>query len=470
MAENKPDGFETDVDGQRDSAHYTRSEHLIIVVPGIRDRGGDWGLVRDELVTAGFAVAVITWNEYFGIPRFLVPAPWFRRRAMRELEERIWDSVHEYTRGRKPPKISFIAHSFGSYILCYLLRRQHLLEVNRIILCGSVLHRKFRFSKFSTRFCGPIINDVGTRDRWPFIASCVTFGYGTIGTYGYMNAPVIDRFHEGMDHGGFTDPTFCRNWWAPFLTGASTTVQTPSPNLPVKESALRKSGNSILQKIKWLVVLAMLILIIHFLPRLLPCKWQFALGLRDLPCTLNISIQRTVDMSKTGCRDGKRHYYIKNDDVLTFSDAPGYYALQAHLPASGNLKIVDGRGSEIIPNKTTRLLSESGWLRTTQRVHFSGKTLKLRYLYEGDTTPNDNEWGFAIVSTLPIVAITADATLPIGKSVSEMNHNKAADNSAFTGCVFDAGTTPRLVCNKPLNNEANLPQYLYWNWNVFEKC
>jgi hypothetical protein len=466
----KPGESETEADERRDPSRHAHTDRLIIVVPGIRDRGGDWGVVRDELVAAGFAAVVVTWTEYFGVPRFLVPAPWFRRLAMRELEERIWDAVREHTTDRKAPKLSFIAHSFGSYILCYLLRRQHLFEVNRIILCGSVLHRRFQFSKFSTRFCGPIINDVGVCDRWPFIASCITFGYGTIGTYGYMNAPVVDRFHKDMDHSGFTDAAFCRTWWIPILAQSKANAETPSPNLPVRESTLRKSGNRILQNVKWLAVLAILLLVLHFLPRLLPCSWQFALGLRDLPCTAGVSILRTSDMSKSGCQESKRHYYIKNDDTLTFSDAPGHYDLQAHLPTSATLRIVDGRGSEIVPAKTIRLLSEGGWLRTSERVHFSGKVLKVSYLYEGDTKSDDDDWGFAFVSTLPVLAILAEAKLPIGKSVAGLNPNKAADNSAFAGCRFDAGVTPRLVCNKPLNNEANVPQYLYWNWNVFENC
>ena len=227
--------------------------HLVIIVPGIRDRGLDWHIVRRELEAADFVVTITGWSEYFGIPRFLVPAPMFRRLAMNSLQQKIEDAVKTYTVGSLLPHVSYIAHSFGSYILCYLLRRRYHLRTHRLILCGSVLPRTFKFSGFEGRFDGPVINDIGTKDYWPFVASCVTFGYGTIGTFGYAGEPVVDRFHKDADHGRFTEEGFCTKYLDSLLSAKGRDGIVIGDKLP-KEGTLRKSFMRLLQNLKWVVL------------------------------------------------------------------------------------------------------------------------------------------------------------------------------------------------------------------------
>jgi hypothetical protein len=120
-----------------------------------------------------------------------------------------------------------------------------------LILCGSVLPRSFKFSGFEERFRGPVLNEVGCKDRWPFIASCVTFGYGTVGTYGYHGDPVVDRFHVSAGHGHFAEAGFASKYWVPFLK-EGTIVQADKP---VLESGIGASLFRVLQVIKWPVAL-----------------------------------------------------------------------------------------------------------------------------------------------------------------------------------------------------------------------
>lgn len=226
---------------------------LVVVVPGIRDRGIAWHAVEDELRQAGFMVQVVGWDEYFGALPFLVPAPWFRRIAIKKLEYKVLDAIQTHSKNGIPPRVSFIAHSFGSYILCHLLRRSYHIKSHRIILCGSVLSRNFKFSSFEERFCGPILNDVGCKDYWPLIASSVTFGYGSIGTFGYFGSPVTDRFHREANHGSFGKPGFCTKYWIPFLRekGPNGLVKG---DVPIDASSSKRSTVRTFQHVKWLIL------------------------------------------------------------------------------------------------------------------------------------------------------------------------------------------------------------------------
>ena len=228
---------------------------LVIVVPGIRDRGIAWHTVSKELTAAGFVVSVAGWAEFFGVIPFLVPAPWFRRGAIKSLEGKIRDAIQTHTRNGLAPRVSYIAHSFGSYILCHLLRRAYHLKTNRLILCGSVLSRRFKFSGFEERFNGPVLNDVGCKDRWPLLASSLTFGYGSIGTFGYFGAPVEDRFHSEAGHGHFSQSGFCTKYWVPYLrsTGSEGIVTSDDP---VEEAGVTRSLTRSIQHAKWVILAA----------------------------------------------------------------------------------------------------------------------------------------------------------------------------------------------------------------------
>jgi hypothetical protein len=230
--------------------------HLVIIVPGIRDRGGDWNVVCRELQMAGLSATIAGWAEFFSLPRFLVPAPWFRRIAMRSLLRRISRAIQAYTYEGQLPRVSFIGHSFGSYILSYVLRKEPSIQTYRLILCGSVLGRDFDFTNFMQRFEGPVINDVGKKDDWPFWASCVTFGYGTVGTYGYIGEPVVDRFHKCVGHSDFSEPGFCAQWWIPYLQATGRdgiALPPPGDNVPRREGAIVKTVRGLLQNLKWII-------------------------------------------------------------------------------------------------------------------------------------------------------------------------------------------------------------------------
>jgi hypothetical protein len=56
--------------------------------------------------------------------------------------------------------------------------------VDRVIFCGSIVPENFPFDE--DRFTGVIVNDIGIKDYLPILAESVTWGYGSVGHWGFM--------------------------------------------------------------------------------------------------------------------------------------------------------------------------------------------------------------------------------------------------------------------------------------------
>ena len=185
--------------------------HVVILIHGIRDYALWQEKVRRTLET-DFIVEPTNYGR-FDVIRFLIPVFYFRDRAI----ERVWKQIRDIKLQYPNAKFSFIAHSFGTYVLANILARNFDFRAHRIVLCGSVLPYDFELEQISNRFETPILNEVGTRDIWPAMAESITWGYGSAGTYGFRRPRVRDRWHSGAKHGFFLDADFCRRFWTPFL-------------------------------------------------------------------------------------------------------------------------------------------------------------------------------------------------------------------------------------------------------------
>jgi hypothetical protein len=173
--------------------------HLVIVIHGIRDFGFWKDDLSRSLKTAHFKVARANYGR-MGVFQFLLPIPYLRNLAKDEVWGQIQDSVSEFLKEYKEGKISFIAHSFGTWIVSKLLLDNKLLKAHRIIFCGSVVNRRYPLDHIRGRFTKPLLNEVGTADIWPAMADSVTLGFGSVGTFGFnvgMDDEIRDRFHNG---------------------------------------------------------------------------------------------------------------------------------------------------------------------------------------------------------------------------------------------------------------------------------
>ena len=60
----------------------------------------------------------------------------------------VWDSVRDVQKLYPEAEISFLAHSFGTYIVAKLLQREFDFKAHRVVFCGSVVHYAFHSNKF----------------------------------------------------------------------------------------------------------------------------------------------------------------------------------------------------------------------------------------------------------------------------------------------------------------------------------
>jgi len=184
---------------------------VVILIHGIRSNTLWRPEIEATLRNEGM-VAHLTNYGYVDLFRFLAPVGRFRRRAIEQAKAQIRDIVRD-----SAAPVSVIAHSFGAYVFAHVLRECGDLRFDKIIVCGGVTPSRFCWDDHTTRFNGPLINDIGARDIWPALAEAVTFGYGSAGTHGFKKPWVRDRRHDGLSHCDFLNAEFCRRFWLPWL-------------------------------------------------------------------------------------------------------------------------------------------------------------------------------------------------------------------------------------------------------------
>lgn len=116
-------------------------------------------------------------------------------------------------------KIMVIAHSFGTYIISHILSRYSDIKIDRIILCGSIIKSDFSWDLYARHMSdGNIINDVGTRDFYPVLATFSTVGYGGSGRNGFKNTRIKDRYFD-YGHSDFfvSDHDHISKYWKPYI-------------------------------------------------------------------------------------------------------------------------------------------------------------------------------------------------------------------------------------------------------------
>lgn len=200
---------------------------VIIMIHGIRTYAIWTTAVRSCLEAEGFIVEPTNYMRLDAL-RFLLPSSYFRNQVI----ERVWLQIRDVIKQHPGKDISFIAHSFGTYVLAEILARNFDLKADRIIFCGSVLRYDFPFEQIADRFQPPILNEIGTRDAWPAIAESITYGYGSAGTFGFRRPRVRDRWHNGMTHSAFLTVDFCRKYWVPYFKDKTIVEADTAPEPP----------------------------------------------------------------------------------------------------------------------------------------------------------------------------------------------------------------------------------------------
>lgn len=116
-------------------------------------------------------------------------------------------------------RVMVIAHSFGTYIVSHILARFADIKIERIVLCGSIIRNSYRWDLHTRHIPeGNILNDVGTRDMYPVLASVASVGYGGSGRNGFKNVRVTDRFFD-YAHSDYFLPgnDHISKYWKPYI-------------------------------------------------------------------------------------------------------------------------------------------------------------------------------------------------------------------------------------------------------------
>ena len=126
---------------------------------------------KPRAVHAGFAVAPTSYGK-IGIPRFLLPFTWLRRKAIRRVASDIKTARVAFERvyGRRPSGMSVISHSFGTYVISRILRDHPEFEWKRIVFCGSVVREDFDLTAYWRNSIRRFSMRLGQRTicpRWP---------------------------------------------------------------------------------------------------------------------------------------------------------------------------------------------------------------------------------------------------------------------------------------------------------------
>ena len=151
--------------------------------------------------------------DYLGPVRFVWAT--IRRRRGKQYRD-IANGLGRITSAYPNAKISVIAHSFGTFIIADLIRRDRLDRLEFVVFCGSIMPLDFPWTEFKERF-RRVFNDCGEKDIWPIVAKSVAFRCGVSGRFGFGDAAlVVNRFHD-VDHVGFLNRSFARRYWRPIF-------------------------------------------------------------------------------------------------------------------------------------------------------------------------------------------------------------------------------------------------------------
>jgi hypothetical protein len=187
---------------------------VIILVHGIRTFGEWEQQLERALKLADPATEVYPVTPvYVDLVRFLWP--WGTRRKH---VDKITGEIRAARAAHPNALLMVVAHSFGTYIITEILRKESSIEIDRLILCGAIVRRDYDWHKVKPQIkASKVVNDIGSRDVWPLVAKHITTGYGDSGRFGFGTVPVVDRwFFYG--HSDFFRKQHFRKYWVPFLT------------------------------------------------------------------------------------------------------------------------------------------------------------------------------------------------------------------------------------------------------------
>jgi O-acetyl-ADP-ribose deacetylase (regulator of RNase III) len=215
--------FFRNFDNQTEWIEKVVRDHTIVMVHGIRT-DGRWNDMVGRLLREADHTAnpVPIGYGFLDLLSFLLPVCMIRNRLIR----RVATELSRLSKVEGTKKFSVIAHSFGTFLTVHALQRSRHVELDCLILCGSVVPKDFPWDSIERqlRVIDPyeypgrrVLNDCGWRDVWPVFAETITWGFGSSGRFGFQIGVVKDRFHE-LAHSEFFTDYFVKTYWVSAIT------------------------------------------------------------------------------------------------------------------------------------------------------------------------------------------------------------------------------------------------------------
>lgn len=211
LPNDKKELFDAAVDLKSAGIKDDPNSITVVLVHGIQTDGAWQTLVQEEFRgKKNINVVGVGYNFYNGFQLFALTRSGPVEKVKRE--------IRDLQRAEPNARLMVIAHSFGSYIVSRILRDAPDIRFERVVLCGSIVSRDFRWDVYGAGLdSARVVNDVGTNDIWPVVATACSLGYGASGRLGFQTARVTDRYFP-YDHSDFFNTNHIKGYWLPFIS------------------------------------------------------------------------------------------------------------------------------------------------------------------------------------------------------------------------------------------------------------
>jgi CheY-like chemotaxis protein len=242
------------------------SDYLCITIHGIESTGG-WQETLQESFKAHTNKIVFQNYDYGVFTLFSFMIPFLRLKVVSKFAKDFQATLVE----NKDKKIIIIAHSFGTYIAVRaiekLIKNKFELEIETIILCGSVLKKTQQFSTIIENTGARVINECGIGDKILLLSEFFVPNTGMAGRVGFLGLNTDsfrNRFHSG-GHSLYFEKSnnFCEKYWLTLLSDNDDICRVDERKNNLLRSYLVEKPMSFVSKFKEVIYLSGLAFLLY---------------------------------------------------------------------------------------------------------------------------------------------------------------------------------------------------------------
>ncbi|WP_339734854.1 hypothetical protein [uncultured Gimesia sp.] len=238
-----------------------RQKEIIVLVHGIRTFANWQPMVKKVLEEIPQTEVIPIKYGYFDAFRFWFPL-WTRQGCINDIRHQIQEIRSE----NSDAFISICAHSFGTYAITKILEDNPDFKIHRLVLVGSIVKRSFKWKNVRSQLDTNVINDYGTRDIWPLLAKCLSWGYGDTGRNAFGRNRVKDRKHC-YSHSEYFNEEFIRAFWKPWFEHGNFVSEVQKDEKPLSCTSKILNGfisNLSILPLQWIFTVVLFLLISWF--------------------------------------------------------------------------------------------------------------------------------------------------------------------------------------------------------------